>query len=96
MSLMGKTINFAPSVVCKTFEKRQAPSQVTATKALKSKIVFDNDDQAAIDVKEKGKQQTAVKHGGTAKKPKKTARKSPAPFRKRSPARKKKVTSRTK
>lgn len=67
-------IKFASAVLCKTFEKRQAPIQVVSTKAHKGKIVFDADE-----IVKAASTPAVAKLGGSKKKP----RKSPA-LRKRS------------
>ncbi len=85
MSLLrsaGRGIQFAVAITCKTFEKRQPPVNVVATKAQKVKVNFEGDNTSGTIVPALSGKKNSVTGGKGKSKP----RKSPA-LRNRSPAR---------
>jgi hypothetical protein len=85
MSLLrsaGRGIQFAVAITCKTFEKRQPPVNVVATKAQKVKVNFEGDNTSGTIVPTLSGKKNSVTGGKGKSKP----RKSPA-LRSRSPAR---------
>ena len=80
-------IKFATNIVCKAFEKKQAPVQVLSTRSQKGKINFYGDAEVSS-------LPVGLKIGGANKK-KVKPRKSPALKKKRSPAKAKSGTKAT-